>query len=227
MMLFPIGDETPSESTPWVNYGLIALNCGIFAYALVNGLSEDWILKFGHRALDRGGFTLLTSLFLHAGLLHLVGNMWFLWITGDNVEGRLGHLGYLLFYLAAGIAASLAQDRFMLGSLKHIPSVGASGAIAAVMGAYLCLLPRGKIRLGCFVWLFPPIMVFSFTLPAFVAMGFWFWEQSQSHLFQVVHGITSPVGYAAHCAGFLFGLVSVLLLALAGAVHCDWMRRRR
>jgi len=226
-MLIPIGDETPTRTTPWVNYALIAANCGVFMYALYHGLSEEWILKFGHRAAHHGGWTLLTSMFLHAGLLHLAGNMWFLWITGDNVEDRLGHLGYLTFYLLSGVGASLVQDRFMQGSLQQIPAVGASGAIAAVMGAYLCLIPKGRIRLGCFLWLFPPIMLFSFTLPAFVTIGFWFWEQSQAHLFQVVHGVTSPVGYAAHCAGFLFGAIAVMLLALMGQVRCDWMSRRR
>ncbi|MBS2035149.1 rhomboid family intramembrane serine protease [bacterium] len=221
-MLFPVEDDTPSEATPWVTYLLMAINLAVFVLGWQWGRSEDWIVHYGHRAMSGWSLTLLTSLFLHAGLAHLLGNLWFLWITGDNVEGRLGALRYLIFYLLAGVVSSLLSDHFLSGSAARIPSVGASGAIAGVMGAYLYLFPESRIKIGCFAWLFPPIMLFSFKLPALVAIGFWFFEQSQSHLFQVVHGVTSPVGYAAHVGGFLFGAASMGLLHLAGWVRSDW-----
>lgn len=221
-MLIPVDDDTASEAVPWVTYLLMALNVLIFFVGVQQGHSHQWITKYGHRAFQGISLTLLTSLFLHASIPHLIGNMWFLWITGDNVEGRLGHWRYLVFYVCAGVVAGLLSDHFLSGVDLKTPSVGASGAIAAVMGAYLYLFPESRVRIGCFVWLLPPVMLFSFKLPALVAIGFWFFEQSQSHLFQVVHGVTGPVGYAAHVGGFLFGALSMGLLHLAGWVRADW-----
>lgn len=221
-MLIPVDDDSVSEAVPWVTYTLIGVNLAVFFAGAYQNQSNEWILHYGHRAIQGISLTLLTSTFLHASVAHLLGNMWFLWITGDNVEGRLGHFRYLVLYLSAGLVASLLSDHFLAGPAARIPSVGASGAIAAVMGAYLYLFPESRIRIGCFVWLLPPIMVFSFKLPALVAIGFWFFEQSQSHLFQVVHGVTSPIGYAAHVGGFLFGALAMGLLHLAGWVRSDW-----
>lgn len=221
-MLIPVEGDSAGEGAPLVTYLIIALNLAVFFVGVHQGQSEAWIVHYGHRAAEGWSRTLLTSLFLHAGLAHLLGNMWFLWITGANVEGRLGHARYLVFYLCAGLVSSLLSDHFLIGHAAKIPSVGASGAIAAVMGAYLYLFPESRIRIGCFIWLLPPIMLFSFKLPALVAIGFWFFEQSQSHLFQVVHGVTGPVGYAAHVGGFLFGAASMGLLHLAGWVRSDW-----
>ena len=221
-MLIPVDDDTASEAVPWVTYLLIAVNLAVFFAGLYLHQSNQWILHYGHRAAQGISLTMVTAIFLHASLAHLLGNLWFLWITGDNVEGRLGHLRYLLFYLSAGLVSTFLSDHGLSGAAARIPSVGASGAIAAVMGAYLYLFPESRIRIGCFVWLLPPIMVFSFKLPALVAIGFWFLEQSQSHLFQVVHGVTSPIGYAAHVGGFLFGAIAMGLLHLAGWVRSDW-----
>jgi len=221
-VLIPVDDDNAAEATPWVTYLLIALNVAIFFAGAYQHQSDQWILRYGHRAVQGMSLTILTSTFLHASIPHLLGNMWFLWITGDNVEGRLGHIRYLLFYVCAGVISSLLSDHFLSGAAARIPSVGASGAIAAVMGAYLYLFPESRIRIGCFIWLLPPIMLFSFKLPALVAIGFWFFEQSQSHLFQVVHGVTSPIGYAAHVGGFLFGAIAMGLLHLAGWVRSDW-----
>lgn len=221
-MLIPVDDDTASEGVPWVTYLILALNVLVFLAGIHKGQSNQWILHYGHRATQGFSLTMLTSLFLHASVAHLLGNIWFLWITGDNVEGRLGHFRYLTLYVCAGVVSSLLSDHFLSGAAAKIPSVGASGAIAAVMGAYLYLFPESRIRIGCFVWLLPPIMLFSFKLPALAAIGFWFFEQSQSHLFQVVHGVTSPIGYAAHVGGFLFGALSMGLLHLAGWVRSDW-----
>lgn len=221
-MLIPVDDDAANEAVPWVTYLLIAVNLVVFLAGWQMGQNNQWILHYGHRAMQGISVTLLTSLFLHASLAHLLGNLWFLWITGDNVEGRLGSFRFLVFYVSAGLVSSLLSDHFLSGAAAKIPSVGASGAIAAVMGAYLYLFPESRIRIGCFVWLLPPIMLFSFKLPALVAIGFWFFEQSQSHLFQVVHGVTSPIGYAAHVGGFLFGALCMGLLHLAGWVRSDW-----
>ncbi|MCW5867952.1 MAG: rhomboid family intramembrane serine protease, partial [Candidatus Eremiobacteraeota bacterium] len=151
-MLIPVDDDTSSEAVPWVTHLLLTLNLVVFLAGIQQGQSNQWILHYGHRAVQGLSLTMLTSLFLHASLPHLLGNMWFLWITGDNVEGRLGHFRYLLFYLCAGLVSSLLSDHFLSGSAAKIPSVGASGAIAAVMGAYLYLFPESRIRIGCFVW---------------------------------------------------------------------------
>jgi len=147
--------------------------------------------------------TLLTSMFMHGGVAHLLGNMMFLWIFGDNVEDRMGHLPYLLFYLICGVLASLCHvlTTLILGQSLLIPSLGASGAISGVLGAYIWLFPRR----GVHVWVF----LFIITVPAFVAVGIWF-------LFQVTNGLgvlggqeAGGVAYAAHIGGFIAGLLLV------------------
>ncbi|MBS1589992.1 MAG: rhomboid family intramembrane serine protease [Bacteroidetes bacterium] len=145
--------------------------------------------------------TLITSLFLHGGIAHLAGNMLFLWIFGDNVEDSLGHLNFLLFYLVCGILASLSHviSSFILGQSLLIPSLGASGAISGVLGGYILLFPRRRVR----VW----FILFIFSVPAYVAVGLWF-------IFQVVSGLgamggenAGNVAYAAHIGGFIFGML--------------------
>jgi membrane associated rhomboid family serine protease len=143
--------------------------------------------------------TLLTSMFMHGGWLHILGNMWFLWIFGDNVERRFGSLPYLVFYLAAGVLASLAQ--IAAGPDSRIPSLGASGAIAGVLGAYIALFPSNRVTIVAFRFI-------PFVVPAFVALGIWF-------LLQFVNGFasiavteqTGGVAYLAHVGGFVTGLV--------------------
>ncbi len=151
--------------------------------------------------------TLITSMFMHGGLAHLGGNMLYLWIFGDNLEDRLGHRNYLIFYILCGILASLSHviTTFIFGQNLLIPSLGASGAISGVLGGYMLLFPRK----GVHMW----FIIFVFTVPAFLAVGLWF-------VFQVVNGLgalggeeAGGVAYAAHIGGFIFGLLLVKLFA--------------
>src|SRR5580692_9534961 len=172
--MIPIRDDTPRFSTPFVTYFIIALNTVVFLFELsVGGQSHralnSVMYHFGvvplhfQRALMAGSGTslpasflpLLTSMFLHASWLHLIGNMWFLWIFGDNIEDYLGHFNYLIFYLVSGIGASLFH--ILLNSNSDLPSVGASGAIAGVMGAYFLLFPSARVLM-----LVPLLFFFTF-----------------------------------------------------------------
>src|ERR1700742_57565 len=176
--MIPLRDDTPRFSTPYVTYFLIALNTVIFLYEWSVGLQNQQelntiIFEFGvvprHVTAALGGAAqvnlaeaivpIFTSMFLHGSWLHVIGNMWILWIFGDNIEDYLGHFVYLVFYLVCGFAASVAHILLNLNS--NVPSIGASGAIAGVMGAYFVLYPRGRVL----SW-FPPI--FLFHLPAWV-----------------------------------------------------------
>jgi membrane associated rhomboid family serine protease len=220
--MIPIRDDQPRFSTPFVNYFIIALNALAFFYELS-------IQMQGHRALDRfvyqfgvvptntelalahlnlaGVFLpILTSMFLHGSWLHIIGNMWVLWIFGDNIEDHLGHFSYLIFYLISGFAAALAHILLNLGS--NVPSVGASGAIAGVMGAYFVLYPRARV-----LTLVPLIVFFTFWwLPAWIVLGYWF-------VIQFLSGAATSVAYTsqtgggiafwAHVGGFVAGIVLI------------------
>jgi len=181
-MTIPLRDDNPSRTTPFVNIGLIVLNCLVFVYEIMlgEGLRDfmfDWglvperlglALHAGSGPLASASLTLVTSMFLHGGWAHLLGNMWYLWIFGDNIEDRLGHVRYLLFYLAGGIVAALIQYVSAAGSA--VPTVGASGAIAAVLGAYAIAFPHVKVT--TLIPLFPFFRVVA--LPALLVLGLWF-----------------------------------------------------
>ena len=197
-----------------------------FAYATVPGeiltgadiVTNDEVLKdpYSGQRIDMPGLqrtpvpvfvTLITSMFMHGGIAHLLGNMMFLWIFGDNLEDRLGHLKYLMFYLLCGILAGLSHvfTTAFLGQNLLIPCLGASGAISAVLGGYMLLFPTRKVH----VWIF----LFIVSVPAFVAVGLWF-------VFQVLNGLgtlggeeAGGVAYAAHIGGFVFGLFLVKMFA--------------
>lgn len=227
--MVPIRDDNPTTITPYVTYGLIAAN--VIAFLFEASLPPEQLDGFLHLAAvvpreltaSFAGIpvnqpvpewsTLITSQFLHAGILHLAGNMLFLWIFGNNVEDKLGHFKYLLFYLTCGVLASLSQWYFAQNS--SIPSLGASGAIAGVMGAYVLRFPRaeilGIIPLGFF---FP-----TFRVPAFFFLGFWFLQQAISGAASLevptsVDMETGGIAYWAHAGGFLFGAVLGPLLGL-------------
>jgi membrane associated rhomboid family serine protease len=222
--MIPIRDDTPRFSTPFVTYFIIALNTMVFLFELsVGGQSHralnSLIYHFGvvplhfERALTGastvslpGSFLpLLTSMFLHASWLHLIGNMWFLWIFGDNIEDYLGHATYLLFYLVSGFAAAVAH--ILLNAGSNVPSVGASGAIAGVMGAYFVLYPRAHVLM----W-FPPI--FFFHLPAWLVLGYWFFVQFLSGAATSITetGETGRIAFWAHVGGFVAGIVLIKVL---------------
>jgi membrane associated rhomboid family serine protease len=206
--MFPIGDDNSSRRLfPVVTYALVALNVLVFFVELVSGdaFIETWaFVPTRFLANPAGDFvTIFTSMFMHGGWLHIGGNMLYLWIFGDNVEDRFGHLRYLLFYLLCGVAATFAQLAFSLGS--DIPNLGASGAIAGVLGAYVLLFPRRRVTV-----LLGYIVV---PMPALAVIGFWIVLQFFNGIGSIVASAdTGGVAYMAHIGGFIAGLVLALFL---------------
>lgn len=208
--MFPIRDHNPSLRTPYVTYALIIANVLAFAAswpyfadeAALMGFFNDWAMIPARVADGDSYHTLLTSMFLHGGLMHLGGNMLFLWIFGDNLEDALGHVGFLLFYLACGIGADYAQ--LMANPDSTIPTVGASGAIAGVMGGYLLLFPKARVDVLVIFIIFFRV----FAVPAWLMLALWFGIQ----LFSSVGSDLSSggVAYWAHAGGFVIGLVLAL-----------------
>ncbi|HET7409044.1 MAG TPA: rhomboid family intramembrane serine protease [Paracoccaceae bacterium] len=232
--MFPIGDENERGHGPAVvTLAIIALNVLVFIFLQGGGGPEGDDFTYGYSAvpyeitngvdltepqpIDVGGqqvavpqepgpspiwLTLFSSIFMHGGWLHLGGNMLFLWIFGDNVEHRIGHVAYLVFYLAVGVVASMAQ--ILTNTDSYIPTLGASGAISGVLGAYLVMFPTNRVTVFLFRFLMP--------VPAIVAIGIW-------AVFQFISGLgvaaatseTGGVAYMAHIGGFLAGLVAGLL----------------
>lgn len=225
--MVPLRDNNPITIVPYVTYGILVANIAIFVFQL--GLSEAQLEGFFHIAAmvpcELSGscaisqpflpewLTLFTSQFLHGGFLHIAGNMLFLWIFGNNIEDRLGHFKYLVFYLACGALAALAQWFFSQNS--GIPSLGASGAIAGIMGAYILRFPHAKVLtlvpLGFFIT--------TFDLPAYLYLGFWFLQQAFFSFASL--GVRTNVGmesggiaYWAHAGGFVVGAVLGPMLGL-------------
>ncbi|MFC3179373.1 rhomboid family intramembrane serine protease [Cypionkella sinensis] len=206
--MFPIRDHNPSGRAPYVTYALLVANIAIFVFYWLSLQSDyalavfyyTWGLVPAQFMQGQGYGGLLTHMFLHGGWMHLAGNMLFLWIFGDNLEDQLGHVRYLLFYLACGLAAAalqIAGDPWFDG-----PLIGASGAIAGVLGGYLMLFPRAKVDV-----LFIFIIFFRvFSIPAWIVLGVWFAIQS----FNGYAATADGVAYLAHIGGFIAGAVLVL-----------------
>lgn len=217
--MIPIRDEIPTRRFPVVNYLLIAINIAVFGLMWLAGTSQDALVyQFSlipadfTNGIDLTDITnIFTSMFMHAGFAHIAGNMLYLWIFGDNVEDRLGHVGYLAFYLAGGVVASLAHLLTNPGS--QIPTVGASGAIAAVLGAYLVLFPTSRILtfipLGFFMQLT--------MVPAVIILGFWFVLQLFNGVLALGATAVGGVAFWAHIGGFIAGVVMAKLLPAARA----------
>jgi len=216
--MFPIRDTQPSYSRPLVTSVIIALNVAVFLYEItLDAYSRNYLIA--HYGLVPARFhasALVTSMFLHGGWMHIIGNMWFLWIFGDNVEDVLGHAKYLVFYLLCGIAAGLTQVLFSAGS--RAPMVGASGAIAGVLGAYFILYPRGRI-----LTILPIFIFIQFIeIPAVIYLLFWFAVQLYAGLAEGGSaGMTGGVAWWAHVGGFMFGI------ALGPMLAVNRPRRRR
>ncbi len=207
--MIPIRDENPTLRVPWVNYFLIAINVLVFLWQFSLGpgggaavYSLAFIPYNLTRGLDLGDVrAMFTSMFMHAGLTHLLGNMLYLWIFGDNVEDALGHVRYLLFYLAGGVFAVLTHA--FIYPFSRVPTVGASGAIAATLGAYLMLYPHRRV-----VALVP----FGFFLhlariPAILILGLWFLLQFFEGTLALGLATLSGVAFWAHIGGFVFGML--------------------
>ncbi len=219
MLILPIGDDYHRRTFPFVNVALIVANAAVFAtYAFApDARVEAFIGQYGMVPARFTWTTLFTSLFLHGGFLHLFGNMLFLWIAGDNVEDRLGHLGYLLFYACAGAVAGLAHAYRHPAS--QIPCVGASGAISGVMAAYLVLFPFVRIRFWGLFWFIVIVRSFVFELPAVAAIGLWFLEQLLLGSLSAKDPSLMAVAYDAHIGGFLAGFAVAGALRLFGLVQ--------
>jgi membrane associated rhomboid family serine protease len=206
-MFFPIGDDDTSRRTvPLVTYALIALNVLFFFVELSGGDAFIGKWAFVPSRFLANPFsdflTLFTSMFMHAGWVHLGGNMLYLWIFGDNVEDRFGPIKFTIFYLLCGLAATFAQLVFSLGS--NVPNLGASGAIAGVLGAYILLFPQGRIRVlqGQQV----------IQVPALIVIGMWFILQLFSGIGSIANTAqTGGVAFMAHIGGFLAGFVLTFL----------------
>jgi membrane associated rhomboid family serine protease len=221
--MFPLRDDNPSLTVPVVTRGLIALNVAIFLYEIVLGpdlgrLIQSFALvplrltlAVGHGPgpTIRPALTLVSSMFLHGGWLHLLGNMWYLWIFGDNVEDRLGHARFLLFYLAAGVIAGILHTAINADS--RVPTLGASGAIAGVLGAYAAVYPRARVM--TLLPLFPFFQVIA--LPALLVLGMWFLFQFASIALSMGNA-GGGVAFWAHVGGFAFGFVTLRIVVRRG-----------
>ncbi len=208
-MLLPLKDSLRSTTTPIVNSALIALNVFVFLYQLTLDpfSANDFIYAFGFIPDRFTLFSIVTSMFLHSGWMHLISNMVFLWIFGDNIEDILGHGKYLLFYLLCGIGAALLQ--YAVNPESRIPQIGASGAIFGVMGAYLIKFPHTRIlTVGWF------IILFSFELPAWVLLAYFIGLQFLSGVGSVADVLTQRGGiaYFAHIGGFLAGVALIFVM---------------
>jgi membrane associated rhomboid family serine protease len=206
--MFPIGDDNTSRRiVPLVTYALIALNVLFFFVELGGGNAfvEKWaFIPSRFLANPVGGFlTLFTAMFMHAGWVHLGGNMLYLWIFGDNVEDRFGHIKFIIFYLFCGLAATFAQLAFSASS--NVPNLGASGAIAGVLAAYLVLFPQGKVKVLMGRGVVP--------MPALMVIGMWIVLQFFSGIGSIASTAeTGGVAYMAHIGGFVAGFILTFLL---------------
>lgn len=209
-MLYPIGDtQVEGGHRPIATYTLIVINVLIFMYEVSLGQRlNGFLLEYGTIPTEivRGEdlFTLVTNMFLHGGWMHLIGNMLFLWIFGDNIEAKIGTPRFVIFYLLGGIVASLLHVVFNTSS--NIPGVGASGAIAALMGAYLIMFPKSKIKMI--------VLIFfrTFEVPALLFLGLWFGQQFLAGLGSMTQTAdTAGVAWWAHIGGFVFGVAGGFL----------------
>jgi rhomboid family protein len=218
--MFPLRDTQPSYSRPVVTVLIIVINVLVFLreFTLDEYSRNAFIALYGLTADHFQVQSVLTSMFVHGGWLHVLGNMWFLWIFGDNIEDILGHGKYLVFYLLCGVAAALTQ--VLIDPFSRIPMVGASGAIAGVMGAYMVKFPRSRILTFAFIFFF----VTTFEVPAWLMLIYWFGVQLFSGVGSIGYTQASQGGTAffAHIGGFVVGIV---LIRLLGARE-PYMRRR-
>ena len=210
--MFPIGDDDSGRRTiPAVTYGLIVLNILFFLVEMSGG--EAFIQQWSvvpRRLLENPASdfpTIFTSMFMHAGWVHLIGNMLYLWIFGDNVEDSFGHVKFLVFYILCGIAATFGQ--VAVSSSSGVPNLGASGAIAGVLGAYILLFPRGQVRVMMGRGIIP--------MPALVVIGFWIVLQLISGIGSISEAAeTGGVAYMAHIGGFVAGLLLAFVFKATG-----------
>jgi membrane associated rhomboid family serine protease len=221
--MIPLRDVIPSRTTPGVTISLIVVNVVAYLFQLLLTAQgrDSFLYAFGLVPAYFSVITMFTSMFVHGGLAHLAGNMLFLWIFGDNVEDRMGHGRFIVFYLLCGVVAAGAQTALQPNSL--VPMVGASGAIAGVMGAYLVLYPHSRILM---LFPFPPIL---FELPALFFLALWFVVQFLNGINQLPvfekDAISGGVAFWAHVMGFVTGLVLVVFMKRPERQRVEWWDR--
>jgi len=227
--MIPLYDDVFRRKTPVFTWLIILINLGVLLYQLSMSAPElnSFIFEFGFTPRNLALFIagqseqaavealrpLLTSQFLHGGWMHLFGNMWILWLFGDNIEDRLGHLPFIFFYLISGIIAGMTQ--FAIDPASPVPAIGASGAVAGVMGAYFYLFPRARV-----MTLLPLLWIpFFFRVPAFIYIGIWFISQILMGFADLLGPAQTGGGVAwwAHIGGFIFGILAVMVCRLKSA----------
>jgi rhomboid family protein len=232
--MIPLRDDNPTTISPVVTISIIVLCALVFLWQ--QSLSEQAgiiavysygvvpTVLFGNDSLPPDvarippELSIVTSMFMHGGWMHIIGNMLYLWIFGNNIEDRLGHVRFVLFYLLSGAAAALAQS--IVNTHSEVPMIGASGAIAGVLGAYLVLFPRAHVLVLVPLGFFAPVM----RLPALLVLGFWFVLQFlQGGL--MAPGEEGGVAYLAHIGGFVAGIVLIFLLGGRPRAAAPWQRR--
>lgn len=214
--MIPLKDNVPTRTFPIITVTIVLVNILIFVWSLTlsNGLEHELVYKFGlvpkdllisltarPDLLPYNCLTIFTSMFLHGGIFHVLGNMLYLWIFGNNVEDSIGHTRFLAFYALSGLAAALAQ--FSFDPSAAVPMIGASGAVSGVLGAYLLLFPRAKVKTLIFILVF----VTTVDIPAMLLLTIWFFMQ-------IALSQGEGVAWFAHVGGFIFGLLSVKAFTL-------------
>jgi membrane associated rhomboid family serine protease len=192
-----------------INYGLILCNIAIFIYQLTLPPSAEQQFFYSYGAVPANIMqginlpSLLTAMFLHGGIAHLLGNMLYLWIFGDNVEGLMGHFRYLVFYLFCGLAATISHIAIEPGS--ELPMIGASGAVSGILGAYVIKFPRARVLIAVPIF----ICLTTFRVPALIVLGLWFLTQLTNGLAMVGLNVSGGVAWFAHIGGFVVGLLLI------------------
>ena len=214
--MIPYKDDNPTSTTPFVTVGIIALNILVFLYEVVSpsgmekfvysyGAIPDYILTFEKVQPIHPALTIFSAMFMHGGVFHIAGNMLYLWIFGNNIEDKLGHIRFIFFYIFCGIISAYANA--LTDPQSHIPMIGASGAISGVLGAYLLLFPRAMVHTLVFLGFFVTVI----KIPALIVIGFW-------AIIQLINGLVSTglareggIAWFAHIGGFLSGLLTIKL----------------
>jgi membrane associated rhomboid family serine protease len=207
-MFFPYKDDNPRVLFPFVTFGIITLNVLVFLgqfWISGNnpGIGKSLVYMYGFVPAEFNPLTIFTSMFMHGGFAHIIGNMWFLYIFGDNVESILGHVKYFMFYLACGIGAALAQ--FFVEPASQVPMIGASGAVAGVLGAYMIRFPKARVHVLAVIIIF----ITTFVVPAQIVLGLWFLMQLSGGLGSLGVDTTGGVAWFAHIGGFIIGVTSL------------------
>ena len=205
-MFFPYKDDNPRVLFPYITYTLITINTLIFltfTYVPFLTTNTNLFYTFGFIPNSFNLFSILSSMFIHGGLSHILSNMWFLYIFGDNIESILGHIKFLLFYILCGFGAAFSQ--YIIDPNSSIPMVGASGAIAGVLGAYMISFPKAKVHVFAFIIIF----ITTLIVPAQIVLGVWFFIQLSSGLNSLGIDTNGGVAWFAHIGGFIAGVGSI------------------